>query len=75
MSNSSQIGRFVVGERVRILPIPATPFSGLEGVIESVVPHPRGLTQLDGYVVKFTWGEAQKFFDAQLELARCRRSA
>jgi hypothetical protein len=67
--------RFTVGERVRILLSPATPFAGLEGTIDSVVPNSRGLTQLDGYVVKFNWGETQKFYDVQLQATGPRRAA
>ena len=67
--------RFTVGDRVRILLTPATPFAGLEGTIDSVLPNSRGLTQLDGYVVKFNWGETQKFYDVQLEPTRRRPAA
>jgi hypothetical protein len=61
------MARFKSGDHVRILPTVASPFVGLEGVIEEVKPHPRNLTQLDSYAVLFTWGEKQTFWDAQLE--------
>jgi hypothetical protein len=47
----------------------ASPFVGLDGVIDEVKPHPRNLTQLDSYTVRFNWGEKQTFWDAQLEPA------
>ena len=75
MSNFTKDGRFIAGDRVRILSSPATPFAGLEAVIERALPDPRGLTQLDRYIVKFNWGETQTLFDVQLEPRRQRRSA
>ena len=72
---NSQPCRFAIGDRVRILSSPATPFAGLDGVVDNVLPHAQGLTQLDGYVVKFNWGETQKFYDVQLEVAKRRRAA
>ena len=58
--------RFKVGDRVRILPVVATPFVGLEGTVHEVLPHDRDITTLDRYAVVFEWGEKQTFYDAQL---------
>ena len=58
--------RFKVGDRVKILPVVATPFVGLEGTIHEVLPHDRNITTLDRYTVVFEWGEKQSFYDAQL---------
>jgi hypothetical protein len=63
------MARFKPGDRVRVLPTVASPFVGLDGVIDEVKPHPRNLTQLDSYTVRFNWGEKQTFWDAQLEPA------
>ena len=59
--------RFERGDRVRISPALSSPFAGAEGVIDEVTPHPKNLAQLDSYVVVFTWGERQTFWDAQLQ--------
>jgi hypothetical protein len=66
---SLEMARFKPGDRVRILPTGASPFVGLQGVIDEVKTHPRNLTQLDSYTVLFAWGEKQTFWDAQLEPA------
>lgn len=58
--------RFKVGDRVKVLPIPATPFGGLQGTVHEVLPHDRHITTLDRYLVRFEWGETQLFYDAQL---------
>ncbi len=63
------MARFKPGDRVRVLPTVTSPFVGLDGVIDEVKPHPRNLTQLDSYTVRFNWGEKQTFWDAQLEPA------
>ena len=58
--------RFKVGDRVKILPVSATPFVGLEGTIDEVLPNNRDITMLDRYTVIFKWGEKQSFYDVQL---------
>jgi len=58
--------RYQVGDRIKILPEIATPFSGLEGVIQEVKPHDRNITSLDRYTVLFEWGERHTFYDVQL---------
>jgi hypothetical protein len=68
-SHDSQSRRFQIGERVKILPVIATPFVGLEGIIREVLPHDRDIVTLDRYVVVFEWGESQSFYDAQLTAA------
>jgi hypothetical protein len=59
--------RFKPGDRVRIIPTTTSSFAGADGVIDDVKPHPRDLTQLDSYTVRFAWGEKHSFWDAQLE--------
>jgi hypothetical protein len=61
------MARFKPGDRVRILPTTGCVFSGVDGLIDEVKPHPRNLTALDSYTVRFAWGEKQTFWDAQLE--------
>jgi len=58
--------RFNAGDRVKILPVIATPFVGLEGAVREILPHDRDITTLDRYTVIFEWGEKQSFYDAQL---------
>jgi hypothetical protein len=58
--------RYRVGDRIRILQEGATPFAGLEGLIQEVRPHDRNITTLDRYTVLFKWGELQTFYDVQL---------
>jgi len=58
--------RFNVGDRVKIRPVIATPFVGLEGAVREILPHDRDITTLDRYTVIFEWGEKQSFCDAQL---------
>ena len=60
--------RYQIGDRIKILSDGATPFAGLEGVIEDLRPHDRGVTVLDRYIVLFQWGERQTFYDVQLAL-------
>ena len=59
--------RFRIGDRVRILPGMASPFTNLEGVVHDFKAHDLNVTTLDRYVVMFEWGESQSFYDAQLE--------
>jgi len=58
--------RYQIGDRVKIQSDGATPFAGLEGVIQEHQPHDRGVTVLDRYIVLFQWGERQTFYDVQL---------
>ena len=58
--------RFKPGDRVRIIAT-ETVFAGVEGVVEHVKVQPRNLSQLDSYTLRFSWGEVQVFWDAQLE--------
>lgn len=61
------MARFKLGDRVRISSTPESAFAGAHGTIDSLSPHPLKITQLDSYVVLFSWGERQHFWDAQLE--------
>lgn len=68
--------QFKVGDRVCILSNVASSFVGLDGEILEVLPNERGLTTLDQYVVKFSWGEQQKFYDVQLRvIAKMRKKS
>jgi hypothetical protein len=58
--------RFKLGDRVRITATDSV-FAGVEGVVEHVKVHPRNITQLDSYTLRFSWDELQVFWDAQLE--------
>ena len=42
--NGMYMPRFKVGDRVKILPVSATPFVGLEGTIDEVLPNNRDIT-------------------------------
>jgi hypothetical protein len=59
--------RFTVGEHVIVRRDDPSPFAGLPAVIEHIQPNDRGVAILDRYIVVFTWGEKQAFYDAQLE--------
>jgi hypothetical protein len=58
--------RFKPGDCVRITATESV-FAGVEGVVEHVKVHPRNITQLDSYTLRFSWDEVQVFWDAQLE--------
>jgi hypothetical protein len=58
--------RFNIGDRVKILPVMASPFVDLVGTVDHIQPNDRNVTQLDRYVVRFEWGEKHSFYDAQL---------
>ena len=60
------MSRFKINDRVRIVQA-RSPFAGIDGIIVEIEPQPRGLTQLDKYLVLFKWGEKQTFRDAELE--------
>jgi hypothetical protein len=62
--------RFKPGDRVRIVEtVGSSVFAGVEGVVDDVKPHPRNLSQLDSYIVLFSWGEKKSFWGAELEPA------
>jgi len=61
------MARFRQGDRVRILPVANSIYSGTNGIIEDVKLNSRRITVLDSYTVVFSWGEKQTFWDAQLE--------
>ena len=60
------MARFGIGDRIKILSEGATPFAGLEAVIQEVLPNDRGIATLDRYIVTFQWGERQTFYGVQL---------
>jgi hypothetical protein len=59
--------RFTVGENVMVRRDDPSPFAGLPAVIEDIQPNDRGVAVLDRYIVVFTWGEKQAFYEPQLE--------
>jgi hypothetical protein len=67
--------RYQIGDRIKILSDGATRFAGLEGVIQELQPHDRGVTVLDRYIVLFQWGERQTFYDVQLALVDSKKAA
>lgn len=67
------MARFKAGDSVRILSTVTTPFAGLDGLIDEVKPHDRGVGALDQYVVVFSWGERSTFYDVQLQTALSER--
>ena len=60
--------RYQIGDRIRILPEGATPFAGLEGLVQEVLPNDRNISTLHRYTVLFEWGERQTFYEVQLAL-------
>ena len=66
MSNGQ---RFKRGVRVRVLKTEGSAFAGAEGVVDEVKPNSKNLTELDQYLILFSWGERQAFWSAQLEPA------
>ena len=58
--------RFTVGQHVRIDPAANSPFATLEGIVQSIEPHQRGINALDRYVVRFAWGEDQTFYEVEI---------
>jgi hypothetical protein len=67
--------RYQIGDRIKILSDGATRFAGLEGVIQELQPHDRGVRVLDRYIVLFQWGERQTFYDVQLALVDPKKAA
>ena len=63
---------FKVGDRVRILPGPATPFVGMEGTISEVRRHDRGIETMKRHMVVFARREKRSFYG--VELMRIRKS-
>jgi len=59
--------RFKVGQQVLIRRDEPSPFAGLTAVINEVHPNDRGVALLDRYVVVFSWGERQVFYEPQLQ--------
>ena len=57
---------FKVGDRVKVLPGIATPFIGLEGVIQEVQPNDRGIETMEKHVVMFDRREKRSFYSAEL---------
>jgi hypothetical protein len=56
-----------VGDRVKVLPGVATPFIGLEGIIQAVWPHDGGIATMDQHIVMFERREKRSFYRAELE--------
>ena len=57
---------FKVGDRVKILPGVATPFVGVEGIIQDVQPHAGGIVTMDRHVVMFERREKRSFYRSEL---------
>jgi hypothetical protein len=45
--------RYQIGDRIKILPDGASPFAGLEAVIQELRPNDLGVAALDRYIVLF----------------------
>ena len=60
------MSNFKVGDRVKILPGVATPFIGLEGIIQEVQPNDRGIETMEKHIVMFERKEKRAFFGAEL---------
>jgi hypothetical protein len=58
--------KFKIGDRVKILPGPATPFVGLEGTICGVQPHSGGIATMDRHIVIFERREKRGFYSGEL---------
>ena len=69
------MSRFKPGDPVQVIPTEGSLFAGVQGIVEQVKVNPRKLTQLDSYTVRFSWGETQAFWDAQLESAEEKKAA
>jgi hypothetical protein len=61
------MSKFKVGDRVKILPGPAIPFVGVEGIIYGVQPHSGGITTMDRHIVVFERREKRSFYSAELQ--------
>ena len=59
---------FKVGDRVRILPGPATPFVGMDGTICEVRPHDQGIDTMTRHFVVFSRREKRSFYGLELML-------
>src|SRR5436190_15903173 len=59
--------QFNVGQRVLIQRDDPSPFAGLPAIVEDVHANERGVATLDRYIVVFSWGEKQTFYEAQLQ--------
>jgi hypothetical protein len=61
------MAQFNVGQRVVVRQNEPSPFAGLPAIVEDVRPNDRGVAILDRYVVVFSWGEKQTFYEPQLQ--------
>jgi len=59
---------FKVGDRVKILPGVATPFVGMEGIIDEVQPHDEGIKTMSRHIVMFDRREKRAFYGGELVL-------
>jgi hypothetical protein len=59
--------RFNVGQQVIIRRNDPSAFAGLPAVVNDVQANDLGISILDRYVVFFSWGEKQTFYEPQLE--------
>ena len=64
----SNMSKFKVGDRVKILPGVATPFVGVEGTIYGVQPHEGGIATMDRHIVVFERREKRSFYSAEIQL-------
>ena len=64
--------KFKVGDRVKVLPGVATPFVGVEGIIDEVQPHDGGIESMARHIVRFERREKRSFYC--LELAHVEKS-
>ena len=60
------MSNFKVGDRVQVLPGVATPFIGLQGVIQEVQPNDRGIETMEKHIVMFDRREKRAFFGTEL---------
>ena len=58
--------RFTVGQHVQVNPTANSPFATLQGIVQSIEPHERGINELDRYVVRFAWGEDHTFYEVEI---------
>jgi len=69
------MSQFKPGDPVRVVSHETSLFAGVQGVVDEVEANKRNLTQLDSYTVRFSWGEKQIFWGAQLESVVTLRAA
>jgi transcription antitermination factor NusG len=68
------VSDFKVGDRVKILPGIATPFVGMEGIIDEIQPHDEGIETMDRHVVVFERREKLAFYGVELVLVRAAKA-